>query len=98
MGYVRTYLDVVEMLSVDARRDAQPTTIPGYPVLWMTLMDVTSQLVNCLRLSIAAHQGYASDVVTELADKGINGRLVQRLADVLSQVAAVAPGAMAWTA
>ena len=98
MSNVWTNLNVVEMPAVHEGRDAQPTAIPRHLVARIALADVLRQCIYCIGLGIAPHQGYAGDVAAKLADEVINGGFVERFADVLGQIRAMAARTMARTA
>ena len=59
-------------------------------------MDILCELVDAYGVGITAHEGQASDVVAVTLDEGINGIGIQRHADVVPEVAAVASWAVAW--
>ena len=98
MSKVGTNLDVIEMLTVYQWRDAQTTAIPRHLEAWMPLVDVLGQGINGFGLCIATHQCYAGDVATEFLHETIDCQGIERLTDVLSQISAVAPRAMAGAA
>ena len=93
---VRTYLEVVEIGLVDSRRDAEAPAIPRHLELGIGLVDVLCQLVDTNGVCIAAHKGQAGDVGAIALDEGIDSIGIQRHADVVPEVAAVASWAVAW--
>ena len=98
MSNVGTNLDIIEMATIDARRDAQTTTIPRHFVAWVAFTDILRQRIYGLWFGIATHQRNACDVATEFLHKAINCQGIERYTDVLSQISAVAPWTMAGTA
>ena len=91
---VRTYLDIVEVRLVNHRGDTNATTVPGYMKLRMILVDVLSQHVDSLRVSITTHKGNTSNVRAILADEIIDGIVIQGKSDVVPEIMAMAPGTM----
>ncbi len=86
------------MATIDARRDAQTTTIPRHFIAWVVLTDILCQCIYGLWFGIATHQRNAGDVATEFLHKSINCQGIEGFTDVLSQISAVAPWTMAGTA
>ena len=88
---VRTNLDVVKVLLVDHRGNADATAVPCHMELRMVLVDVLRQLVDAARVGIAAHEGDAGDVGTILRHEVVDGIGIERHADVVPEVTAVTP-------
>ena len=57
-------------------------------------MDIHRQLINSPGISIAAHKRNTGDVVAKLVNKRINGIRIERKADILPQVMAMAARTM----
>ena len=98
MSNVGTNLDIVEMATIDARRDAQTSTIPRHFVAWVAFTDILCQCIDGLWFGITTHQRNACDVATEFLHKAINCQGIEGFTDVLSQISAVASWTMAGTA
>ncbi len=86
------------MATIDARRDAQTTTIPRHFIAWVAFTDILCQRIYGLWFGIATHESYAGDVATEFLHKAIDCQGIERFTDVFSQISAVASWTMAGTA
>jgi len=83
-------LDIIKILFPDADGNTQPSAVPRDMVLRMVLVDVLRQQLHANRVVVAAHHGDASDIMAIALDEGVDGISIQRQADVLPQIMAVA--------
>ena len=97
MADVGADLDVVEISLADACRNPEPPAVPRHVVLRMVLVDIQRQLLHAHGVVVTAHHGDAGDVMAVALDEGVDGIGVQRQADVLPQIVAVATGTAAGT-